>query len=331
MHNHDNSQGLKRWQIVQKAARELGKDIFSASDIVKKIHENMPDVPTGTITAYVISMAPKHPSYDEYPTHHDYFEFLGSGKYRLLSKDCLPPTSMPPVAFGKTGVSLADDNIKNDFLKKYRDLIVSWAKEHKDELIAGRRDYRWTNNTLAESLEKRNNLTRLIVQSRIKNDGAVDLATLDKIMEWGFPKNPQFTPRDSNECLKKTRQAFNLLDEGKPAEAICKLMSFPLIISRASKIIGLSDPNYFAIYDSRVGLALATLQDGGERVIKIPGRRPQPGRFFLSDEGKCTSKDWGANYEKLVWVLEVIANVLNEEGYPFNLADVEMALFMVGK
>jgi hypothetical protein len=106
-------------------------------------------------------------------------------------------------------------------------------------------------------------------------------------------------------------------------------MSFPLIISRASKIIGLSDQNYFAIYDSRVGLALATLKDGDDRIIKIPGRRPQLGKIFPSDI--CTSEDWGKNYQKLLWVLEVIRNVLNEDGYPFNLADVEMALFMMGK
>lgn len=329
MPDNDNPQGLKRWQIVQRAARDLGKDVFSAADIVKKIHENMPDVPTGTITAYVISMAPKHPSYDEYPTHHDYFEFLGSGKYRLLSKDGLSPTKTSPITIDKTGKASAGKNAKNDFLQKYKNLIVSWVKERKDAVIAGRRDYHWKNNTLAESLEKRNNLTRLIVQSRIKNNGAVDLATLDKIMEWGFPMNPQFTPRDPNVCLEKTRQAFNLLDEGKPADAICKLMSFPLIISRASKIIGLSDPNYYAIYDSRVGLALATLKDGDKRLIKIPGRAPQRGKTFFADI--CKNEEWGENYQKLLWVLEVIVNALNEEGYPFNTADVEMALFMMGR
>jgi hypothetical protein len=45
----------------------------------------------------------------------------------------------------------------------------------------------------------------------------------------------------------------------------------------------------------------------------------------------CSNIEWGANYQKLMWVLEVIATVLNEEGYPFNLADVEMALFMMGR
>jgi hypothetical protein len=148
-------------------------------------------------------------------------------------------------------------------------------------------------------------------------------------MAWVFPRNPQFTPRDPNKCLEVTRQAFNLLDDEKLSEAIFKLMSFPLIISRASKIIGLSDPNYYAIYDSHVGLALATLKDGDQRLIKIPGRMQRPGKTFLSDT--CKTQEWGENYQKLIWVLEVIANVLNEEGYPFNIADMEMALFMMGR
>jgi len=325
----DNSKSLKRWQLVQKAAREIGKEVFSASDIVKKIHESMPDVPTGSIFAYVISMAPKHSSYAKYATHHDYFEFLGSGKYRLLNKDDLSLTTGPHVTLDKTSMAPADENAKDDFLKRYRDLIVSWAKENREALIDGRKAYRWKDNSLAESLEKRNRLTRLIVQSRIRNDGAVDLATLDEIMAWGFPRNPKFTPRDPNKCLEVTRQAFNLLDDEKPSEAICKLMSFPLIISRASKIIGLSDPNYYAIYDSRVGLALATLKDGDQRLIKIPERMPLPGKTFPSDT--CKTPEWGENYQKLMWVLEVIGNVFNEEGYPFNLADVEMALFMMGR
>lgn len=315
--------------IVLKAARELGREIFTANDLVKKIHESRPDVPATSIRTYAIAMAPEHKSYHHYPTHHPCFEYLGSGKYKLMPKYHLqlPTTSIPPE---KTiGNASAVNNSKEVFLQRYGGIITAWTKGNKSALIAGRKDYHWKDKSLIESLEKRNHLTRQIALSRIRNNGGVDLETLDSIMEWGFPKNPQFAERNQGKCLEITRQAFNLLDEGKPSEAICKLMSFPLIISRASKIVGLSDPNYFAIYDSRVSLALATLKDGGGRIIKIPGRAPQLGRTFLSDN--CCSEEWGENYQKLLWVLEVIRNLLNEEGYPFNLADVEMALFMMGK
>ena len=225
-------------------------------------------------------MAPNHPSYHHYPVHHPHFEFLGNGKYRLIDQNGSAPTAAPILPQISTTSPTPKENAKTDFLQKYTTLIISWANPHKDALIAGRKNYRWKKNSLAESLGKRNRLTRLIAQSRMRNNGGVDLATLDEIMAWGFPRNPQFIPRDPNKCLETTRQAFNLLDEGKTAEAICKLMSFPLIISCASKIVGLSDPNYFAIYDSRVGIALETLTDGDKRLIKIPSRAPQPGKTF---------------------------------------------------
>jgi hypothetical protein len=202
---------LTRWQLVLKASQELGQEIFSANDIVKKVQESKQDVPATSVRTYVIAMAPNHPSYHHYQIRHPHFEFLGSGKYRLLSKEGLSPTTIPPVTLSKTGMTSAGENAKNDFLQKYKNLIDSWVKEHKDSIIAGRKDYRWKDSSLAESLEKRNHLTRLIVQSRIKNNGGVDLATLDRIMEWGFPRNPQFTPRDTNKCLEVTCQAFNLL------------------------------------------------------------------------------------------------------------------------
>ncbi len=322
------SSNLKRWQLVLKTAQELPQEIFTGADIVRKIRASQPDVPAGSIRAYVIAMAPKHPSYHHYPVHHPSFEYLGNGKYKLMnqhqrSNSLYSATPKQPI------VNLTD-NKKQAFTQKHGELIVEWTKQNRDALLNGWRNYRWgRDNSLVNSLERRNRLSRKIVLSRIKNNGGLDLETLDSIMAWGFPKNPQFKPRDPNRCIEVTREAFDLLDAGKPSEAICKLMGFPLIISRASKIVGLSDPNYFAIYDSRVGLALAKLKAGNERLIKIPGRAPRPGKVFPSDI--CTNFEWGENYQKLLWILEIIRNLLNEAGYPFSIADVEMALFMMGK
>jgi hypothetical protein len=280
MPNYDNApDNLTRWQLVLKAAQELDKEVFTANDLVNKVQKGRPEVPATSIRTYVIAMAPNHPSYHHYPVHHPHFDFLGSGRYRLIRQNASAPIATPTLPQINAASPTSRENAKNDFLRKYNALLVSWAKAHKNDLIAGRKNYRWKDNSLAESLEKRNRLTKLIAQSRVRNNGGVDLTTLDEIMAWGFPRNPQFIPRDPNKCLETTREAFNLLDEGKPAEAICKLMSFPLIISRASKIVGLSDPNYFAIYDSRVVLALETLTDGDKRLIKYLAERHNPERF----------------------------------------------------
>ena len=70
--------------------------------------------------------------------------------------------------------------------------------------------------------------------------------------------------------------------------------------------------------------ALRTLKTEGKPIVKCPPGRSRPGDV-------CTNEKWASEYQKLIWVLEVIRDYLNEQGYPFSLADVEMALFMMGK
>jgi hypothetical protein len=54
--------GKPIWQLVAEAAESLNQETFTATDIIKKIHETNPEVPKGSISAYVIAMAPNHPS-----------------------------------------------------------------------------------------------------------------------------------------------------------------------------------------------------------------------------------------------------------------------------
>jgi len=56
----------------------------------------------------------------------------------------------------------------------------------------------------------------------------------------------------------------------------------------------------------------------------MPPGRSRPGDL-------CSDRQWAEDYQKLIWILEVIRDWLNEQGYPFSIADVEMALFMMGK
>lgn len=213
---------------------------------------------------------------------------------------------------------------KDAFLQKYSRYITAWTRQNTANLIAARRNYRWRGATVGQSLDQRNHLSRQIVMSRIRNNGGIDRQTLDAIMAWGFP-NPLFPERDEDACLRVTREAFTLLDQGKPAEAMLKLMSIDGVgISRASKIIGLSDQNSLAIYDSHIGAALETLTNDGHKIIKSP-----PGLNRAGDLD-CSPIDWAENYQKLLWVMEVIRNELNDAGYPFNISDVEMALTMMG-
>jgi hypothetical protein len=308
--------GKPVWQLVAEAADNIGKEVFTASDIIKKIQETNPEVPKYSISAYVIAIAPNHPSspyYESTHRNHRFFFYLGNGKFRLLKStdnlylivDPMPTTSE-----------------KDDFLRENKAIIVSWTAEHLAELAAGRRNYGWNGKTLAEAITERNQVSKDIVLSRIRNSGGVDIETMNQVMDWGGLRHIQL---ENNEALEITRHAFESIDKGDLKEAVLKLMSIKGIgIASASKLIGLFDQNAFAIYDSRVGTALRSLVVKNQRLVKCP-----PGRTRLGD--LCSDQQWAKDYEKVIWILEIIRNGLNEQGYPFSIADVEMALFMMGK
>jgi hypothetical protein len=79
--------GRPIWQLVAEAANSLEKEIFSASDIVDKVHETQPDVIEISIKSNVIAMTPNHPFSGHWAStrkNHPYFYYLGNGKFRLL-------------------------------------------------------------------------------------------------------------------------------------------------------------------------------------------------------------------------------------------------------
>jgi hypothetical protein len=89
-------------------------------------------------------------------------------------------------------------------------------------------------------------------------------------------------------------------------------------------VLGLFDGDHYCIYDSRVGTTLKTLRNNGEKLILAPSGRGRRG-------DNCPKDKRAVYYERLIWVLEVIRDQLNLEGHPFSIADIEMALFMMGK
>src|ERR1035437_3071265 len=169
------------WQFVKEAADNVGKEVFTASDIIRKIHETNPEVPELTIRTFVVAMVPNHPTSRHYPStrkNHPYFYYLGDGKFRLLKLTDNP--SPPPI-----GDPSPPRTGKDDFLKENRAHIVSWVEEHQPELIAGRKNYGWNGKTLIEAITERNKVSKDIVLSRIRNNGGLDFETINQVMFWG--------------------------------------------------------------------------------------------------------------------------------------------------
>lgn len=212
---------------------------------------------------------------------------------------------------------------KELFLRKYKQVILDWARDNKFRLVEGRKYYSWKDKEPKTCLIERNQISKAIVLSRIQNSGGVDLETLDMIMSWGGFS--QFPLRDEDKVLETTRRVFDFVDKGKISDAVEALLAIKGVgIARASKIIGLFDQERFCIYDARVGQALKTLKFTEKPILKCP-----PGRKRRGDI--CSDSRWAENYQRLIWTLEIIRDYLHSEGYPFSIADVEMALFMMGK
>jgi len=212
------------------------------------------------------------------------------------------------------------------FLTKYKPSIQSWIEENEAKVIEARKKYNWKGMSTIECVDERNRISRAIINSRIRNHGAVDLETLDKVMAWGGFGT--FPDRDAERALEITSKAFTFLDQGEIEQAAFSLMSVKGVgIARATKVLGLSDQEALAIYDSRVGHALRTLTYQDERLIHIPPSRAV-GRV---GDLNVSYRVWSQDYQKLIWILEVFRKYLNERNFHFRLADVEMALFMMGK
>jgi hypothetical protein len=212
---------------------------------------------------------------------------------------------------------------KDQFTRKYKQIILDWAKDNKLQLIEARKNYSWNGEAPSACLAERNKISKEIIFSRLHHEGGITLETLDLIMaSGGFD---QFPFRDEDKVLEITRNAFDFVEKGKVSEAIEELLAIKGVdIARASKIIGLFDQERFCIYDSRVGQALKTLQFAEKPALSCPAGPHKPGDI-------CSDERWAENYQRLIWTLGIIKDYLHSEGYPFSIADIEMALFMMGK
>lgn len=240
---------------------------------------------------------------------------------RYLSSDYPPPKPIHPKASPITA--------KERFLKKYRETIRKWVMEHKDVIIKNRLNYRWKKLTRKQCETSRNEVNKAIIQSRIKNGGGLDLETLDKIIRWGFGRKYPINGRES--ALEVTRKAFNYIDNGNLREATKTLLEVKgLGISRVTKIIGLSDQENLCIYDSRVGYALRNITVNGKRLHLIPPAQTSNERGRMRYRN-ISDNEWAREYERILWTIEQIKDYMNELGCTYRQADVEMALFMMGK
>lgn len=210
---------------------------------------------------------------------------------------------------------------KEAFLEKFKDTIIEWTKRNEKLIVESRKKYSWK----GRGSEKRDELERKINLSRQRHQGGIDLRMADKIYGWGFGRI--FPLRDADDVKRITKEAFDFVERDDYYQAVKVLMNIPGVgLAGATKILGLSDQERLCIYDSRVGHALREIRKGEKKIILCP-----PDRSYKRDYDATTKNGWAANYEKLIWTLEVMRDYLKEKGHNFRIADIEMALWVIGK
>ena len=228
----------------------------------------------------------------------------------------------------RRGMDLASRMTKENYMEKYRATILDWMAKKAAEIldILDKKEYSVNRESFEDSIGKRNRLETMIKESRQRNEGGVNLATLDEITKWGFGQ--RFPCRDQIKVLEVTKEVFENVDRENYYEAILRMMVGidGVGVSRASKIIGLSDQNKLCIYDSRVGHALRELRKGRNKLVKCP-----PDRGLKRDRDNVTKKDWAVNYERLIWTMEILREYFKAKNRSLRAADIEIALYVIGK
>ena len=72
------------WKMIDEIKNQL-PSTFAPIDVIKKVHETRPNVNEKTIGAHVFAVTPNHPSYKYYGGRHQFFYYLGNGRYKLLN------------------------------------------------------------------------------------------------------------------------------------------------------------------------------------------------------------------------------------------------------
>jgi len=232
---------------------------------------------------------------------------------------------MPPI--DEVDWLLSGRCAREEFMEKFKSYIVEWVTNNEALIIRTikNEEYSWKGESYEASMKRRDVLEYLIGKSKEANANGVDLSTLNKVTQWGFGRN--FPLSDEKKVLEVTRQVFNNVDKQDYYEASKCLMQISGVgIARATKVIGLSDQEKLCIYDSRVGNALKDLKVNGKKLIKCP-----PDQGFKRDFDTATKNEWAINYERLIWVVEIIKDYFMSKGIKITAAELEMALFMIGE
>lgn len=173
-----------------------------------------------------------------------------------------------------------------------------------------------------DAINIRNKL-EVIINQELQTHGFLSKQTFDAIMEWGFGRPDR---NSEKEIAAATKKAFYCLEKEQIELAALELTKLSGVgISRASKILGVSNQNKLGIYDSRTAHGLSDLKCMQKRLIPIP-----PGQVIDGDTD-LGHVEFCAAYQLYNWVLGYFKRLaINHEDLSTHfsrVADIEIAFF----
>lgn len=207
-----------------------------------------------------------------------------------------------------------------NFIQKHRCLLNDYWQNISSKILEWKNNYEWKGAHLKEATRKRDSLEKSINNDLCEFD-FITKEVFDKVMKWGFGKTSKLSENEINEVTKETFRYFRYNNNiSKAVKTLTKLNGIG--ISRASKILALSNQSKFGIYDSRAAHGLSDLLLNNRRLIPIPRGKVIEGDY-ISDIGEA--------FEKYTYVLTFLCHCARKDdelsNYFRRVADIEIALF----
>jgi hypothetical protein len=192
------------------------------------------------------------------------------------------------------------------------------------------RNFEWNDANFEEGWAKRQGLEQsLRAAVEVGSESGIG-ASISEIYRWGFKRN---APNVDGDDWRKTAEALvreftkSEPDILKQKAALNMLLNHKGIkIATASKWICFCDQTKYAIYDSRVSIALRDIVGtNGKRLFPTIGRRQTKASQYPNADAVTPA----GMVERYFFYLDTL-NIVSQRTH-LKAAEIEMALFMIGK
>lgn len=197
-----------------------------------------------------------------------------------------------------------------------------------ETIIQSYNQFEWQKTHFTEALQIRQKLEDKMKNALAKKDDNKIDEAINDIYYWGFRKRKPTT--NDEEWKGIARNLVKKYFEGskkEKVEALNKMLNEKGIgIATASKWICFCDQKIYAIYDSRVSLALRSIvSESKKRIFPIVARRSTKTRRYPIGDA-ISVQEMVESYCLYLDTLEEMNKMIG-----MSSAEIEMALFMLGK